>query len=341
MESVLRRGGQRWVPTGEGEDESATRETRGSRGEHIRRNPRAMAQRLRSLTASLDRPTPGSDSSDSTVAVGANRCRPNSAPGLGGECCGYRGSTISGIGASHSSFRGTLSDSLCAQHCVVAFEYRRDRRRMHAPLEVAISSLGSWPVLDMVRRHLRRKVVPLFAPEDRILTAINAAYQQRDGQATTAMSLLDSNGAADATTFTIQEDLLDAVNKPPVIRLVNSVLFEAIQGRASDVHVQPQENDVVVRQRIDGVLFDTLHIPKSHQEEVISRLKILGGMNIAEKRLPQDGRATVEFGDRLVDLRIATLPTSYGERVVIRFLDKNASSIRSTNWACPSRTAAT
>jgi type II secretory ATPase GspE/PulE/Tfp pilus assembly ATPase PilB-like protein len=66
------------------------------------------------------------------------------------------------------------------------------------------------------------------------------------------------------------------------------------------------------------VLFDALHIPKSHQEEVISRLKILGGMNIAEKRLPQDGRATVEFGDRLVDLRIATLPTSYGERVVIR-----------------------
>ncbi|MHB8974221.1 MAG: GspE/PulE family protein [Pirellulaceae bacterium] len=207
------------------------------------------------------------------------------------------------------------------QHCVVALSTDAGDAEQ---VEVAISSLGSWPVLDMVRRHLRRKISPLFAPEDRILTAINAAYQQRDGQATTAMSLLDTSGAADTTTLTIQEDLLDAVNKPPVIRLVNSVLFEAIQARASDVHIQPQEDDVVARQRIDGVLFDALHIPKGHQEEVISRLKILGGMNIAEKRLPQDGRATVEFGDRLVDLRIATLPTSFGERVVIRFLDKNA-----------------
>ncbi len=191
-------------------------------------------------------------------------------------------------------------------------------------LQVAISSLGSWPVLDIVRRRLGREITPLFAPEDRILTAINAAYQQRDGQADTAVNLLDASDPASVTKFTIQEDLLDAVNQPPVIRLVNSILFEAIQARASDIHIQPQEEDVVVRQRIDGVLFDALHVPKSHQEEVISRLKILGRMNIAEKRLPQDGRATVEFGDRWVDLRIATLPTSFGERVVIRFLDKNA-----------------
>lgn len=209
------------------------------------------------------------------------------------------------------------------QHAVVAFT-TGEADNQTDPLEVAISSIAAWPVLDIVRRHLRRRVMPLFAPEDRILTAINAAYQQRDGQAHTAMGLLDGHGTAESTTFTIQEDLLDAVNKPPVIRLVNSVLYEAIQARASDVHIQPQEREVVARQRIDGVLFDSLRIPKSHQEEVISRLKILGGMNIAEKRLPQDGRATVEFGDRLVDLRIATLPTSFGERVVIRFLDKNA-----------------
>lgn len=221
------------------------------------------------------------------------------------------------------SFVDRIPIRFARQHCIVAL--RTDALDdATAPLDVAISSLGSWPVLDVVRRHLRRHVVPLFAPEDRILTAINAAYQQRDGQATTAIHLLDSDGAAEAATSAVPEDLLDAVNKPPVIRLVNSVLFEAIQGRASDVHVQPQEDAVVVRQRIDGVLFDALQVPKVHQEEVISRLKILGGMNIAEKRLPQDGRATVEFGDRSVDLRIATLPTSYGERVVIRFLDKNA-----------------
>ncbi len=208
------------------------------------------------------------------------------------------------------------------QHGVVAF-CTQDADASNGPLTVAISSPDSWPALDMVRRHMRRDVRPLFVPEDCILTAINAAYQQRDGQANNAVSLLDADADTDVTTLAMQEDLLDGVDKPPMIRLVNSVLYEAIQARASDVHIQPQEDDVVVRQRIDGVLFDTLRIPKMHQEEVTSRLKILGRMNIAEKRLPQDGRATVEFGDRLVDLRIATLPTSYGERVVIRFLDKN------------------
>jgi type II secretory ATPase GspE/PulE/Tfp pilus assembly ATPase PilB-like protein len=142
-------------------------------------------------------------------------------------------------------------------------------------LEVALSSPVNWDVLDVVRRHIGRDITPVFAAEDRILTAINAAYQCRDGQANTAVSQLSPESSSSGT-MTIQEDLLDGINQPPVIRLVNSVLYEAIQARASDVHVQPQEEDVVVRQRIDGVLFDTLQIPKAHQEEVISRLKILG-----------------------------------------------------------------
>jgi general secretion pathway protein E len=120
------------------------------------------------------------------------------------------------------------------------------------------------------------------------------------------------------------EDLLDSSGQAPVIKLVNSILFDAIKARASDVHVQPQEDRLLVRQRIDGVLFDALTIPRDFQEEVVTRCKVLGRMNIAEKRLPQDGRASVRVGDRLIDLRIASLPTSFGERVVIRFLDKSA-----------------
>ena len=120
---------------------------------------------------------------------------------------------------------------------------------------------------------------------------------------------------------------------------MNSILFEAVKARASDVHVQPLEGSAVVRQRIDGMLFDTLQIPKNYQEEVISRLKVLGRMNIAEKRLPQDGRATVQFGDRLVDLRIASLPTSYGERVVVRFWTRAPGFIRSTSWVWRRRTS--
>jgi general secretion pathway protein E len=101
-------------------------------------------------------------------------------------------------------------------------------------------------------------------------------------------------------------------------------LFEAVQAGASDIHIQPFETRVAVRLRIDGVLFEAFDIPKDMQEEVISRVKILGKMNIAEKRLPQDGRASVQVADRLIDLRIASLPSSHGERVVVRLLDKSA-----------------
>src|SRR5437762_2643683 len=102
------------------------------------------------------------------------------------------------------------------------------------------------------------------------------------------------------------------------------MLFEAVKSNASDVHVQPYEDRLMVRTRIDGVLYDNFELRKSVQEEVISRVKVMGRMNIAEKRLAQDGRATVQIGDRVVDLRIASLPTSFGERVVIRLLDKSA-----------------
>jgi general secretion pathway protein E len=121
-----------------------------------------------------------------------------------------------------------------------------------------------------------------------------------------------------------REDLLDNASRAPVIKLVNLMLFEAAKSSASDVHIQPYEERLMVRTRVDGVLYDAFALPKHVQEEVVSRVKVMGRMNIAEKRLAQDGRATVQIGDRVVDLRIASLPTSYGERVVIRLLDKSA-----------------
>ena len=189
---------------------------------------------------------------------------------------------------------------------------------------VAIGSPQAWPQIDMVARFLKRSLQPVLAPEHRILSAINSAYQQRSGEAAELVAVFNDDTVEDLEDFAGHEDLLDLQGSPPIIRLVNSILFEAVKARASDVHVQPLEEAVVVRQRIDGVLFNALELPKNYQDEVISRLKILGRMNIAEKRLPQDGRATVQFGDRLVDLRIASLPTSFGERVVVRFLDRSA-----------------
>ena len=119
-------------------------------------------------------------------------------------------------------------------------------------------------------------------------------------------------------------DLLQDQSATPVIELVNRILFDAVQQQASDIHFQPVENAMVVRMRMDGVLFDTREIPKSLQEEVLTRIKVAGRMDIAEKRLPQDGRATVNVGQRVIDLRIASMPSSHGERIVVRLLDKSA-----------------
>ncbi len=120
------------------------------------------------------------------------------------------------------------------------------------------------------------------------------------------------------------DDLLETDSQGATVKLVNELLLEAIQVGASDVHLQPFEDHVIVRMRMDGVLEDIRKLPRSIQDEVISRLKVAGKMNIAERRLPQDGRATVRVGDRTIDLRLASMPTSYGERIVVRLLDKSA-----------------
>ncbi|MBI2901799.1 MAG: Flp pilus assembly complex ATPase component TadA, partial [Planctomycetes bacterium] len=122
----------------------------------------------------------------------------------------------------------------------------------------------------------------------------------------------------------VSEDILDVANKAPIIKLVNMVLFQALKMRASDVHLQPYEDRLQVRYRIDGILYDMEAVPKKVQEAVISRIKVMGKMDIAERRLPQDGRATIKLGDGEVDIRISSVPTNHGERIVMRLLDKSA-----------------
>jgi general secretion pathway protein E len=198
----------------------------------------------------------------------------------------------------------------------------------HGPLRVAMADVGHVEALHVVGRFLRRHVRPVLAPAADIAASINAAYQQRTGQAQSFIDKLESPARDDVLQAVRdlgnREDLLDVASRAPVIQLVNLMLFEAVQARASDVHIQPYEETLVIRMRIDGVLYDLFSLPKSLQEEIVSRVKIMGRMNIAEKRLAQDGRATVQVGDRVIDLRIASLPTSFGERVVVRLLDKSA-----------------
>ncbi len=121
---------------------------------------------------------------------------------------------------------------------------------------------------------------------------------------------------------TIRENLLDLANKAPVIRMVNQIIFQALQQTASDIHLQPQENEFRIRYRVDGVLHDVFKLPITMQPAIISRIKILSGLNIAERRLPQDGRTTVHLQDRPIDIRVSILPTYWGEAAVLRLLDQ-------------------
>ncbi len=192
-------------------------------------------------------------------------------------------------------------------------------------LPVAISDVSACEELEVIARFLGRPVKPVFATRPAILAAINVSYQQKSGEAQTFIEKLDRRDVlSEIQELHGREDLLDVATRAPVIKLVNLMLFEAVKLEASDIHLQPYDDKLVIRLRIDGVLFDAFDLPKALQEEVLSRVKVMGKMNIAEKRLAQDGRATVQVGDRIIDLRIASLPTSCGERIVVRLLDKSA-----------------
>lgn len=188
---------------------------------------------------------------------------------------------------------------------------------------------GGWARLDSIRRLLATPLHGVVVDESVLQPAIDDAYSktQSGSQKVLADMRQDQSAEAMLQQLAIQsdrEDLLEVEGRAPIIRLVNQILFEAVQAGASDVHIQPFEDRVVVRQRVDGVLFDVFEIPKQIQEAVLTRIKVMGKMNVAEKRLPQDGRAAVVLGKREVDLRIASLPTSHNERIVVRLLDKSA-----------------
>ncbi|MBX2852948.1 MAG: Flp pilus assembly complex ATPase component TadA, partial [Phycisphaeraceae bacterium] len=193
------------------------------------------------------------------------------------------------------------------------------------PMRVAMANPSDYQTQDVLQRWLAAPIDIVAVSPEKLSVAINQAYGQQSGVAHEFVDQLDRDAVIDEVRgLEGSEDLLNVSDRAPVIKLVNLVLFEAVQQEASDVHIQPYEDRLIVRMRIDGVLFDVFDLPAGVQEEVISRVKVMGKMNIAEKRLPQDGRATVQIGDRVIDLRVSTVPASHGERVVIRLLDKSA-----------------
>jgi general secretion pathway protein E len=219
-----------------------------------------------------------------------------------------------------SAFVKRFPISFARQHAILGLVEESDES-----IVVAIPGPEAWPAFDTVSRLSGRRPRPLFAAREEILRAVNLAYEQQSSQPDAVLDTLGTDDPlAKLKQLEIREDLLATDGQAPVIELVNLVLLDAVKGGASDVHFQPYRENLIVRYRIDGVLFDAHTVPKALQDEVISRVKVMGKMDIAEKRLPQDGRATVTVGERIIDLRIASLPSSYGERVVLRLLDKSS-----------------
>ncbi len=191
-------------------------------------------------------------------------------------------------------------------------------------LKVLLSHPLDTNGLDNVSKMTKMPVKAAICTKTNITSAIDNAYEQRSTVIEEVAEELDSQNLDElADEVSSSNDLLDVVNRPPVIRLVNDVLFRALQMRASDIHIHPFETKIQVRYRVDGILYDALSLNKNTLPLIVSRIKVMAGMDIAERRMPQDGRCTVRVGQREVDLRVSTVPTSYGERSVLRLLDKS------------------
>jgi general secretion pathway protein E len=191
-------------------------------------------------------------------------------------------------------------------------------------IEVAIADPANLWALDDLRLAYGLPIKPVIASAMQITDAINVVYNRSSDSDRTVMSDLQ-DGNLDTFSQELEEtqDLLESDDEAPIIRLVNSLLFRAVKQKASDIHIEPFEKDLVVRFRVDGVLYDIMHPPKKVQNSIISRIKIMADLNIAEKRLPQDGRIRIRIAGKDIDIRVSSLPTSFGESVVMRILDKS------------------
>ncbi len=174
--------------------------------------------------------------------------------------------------------------------------------------------------LDDLRVIFGKRIKPIMSTTNKIQDAINRVYEK----STANLSGMDE---IDEDEMDLEDPIIDLLeageDDAPVIKLVNSLLFRAVKEKASDIHMEPYEKDMVVRYRIDGILFDIFKPPKKLQNAITSRIKVMANLNIAEKRLPQDGRIPLKVGGKDIDIRLSSVPTTHGERIVMRLQDKS------------------
>ena len=213
--------------------------------------------------------------------------------------------------------------AIAKKYCVVPVKLVKDE------LFVAMSDPLDFVAQEEIKSASHKQVVPMIATRRATEQAIATLYGS-EGTARAIEEMKREAGSSSNDIVPVQmAQRVDAEAAAPTIRFVNSVIERAVTERASDIHLEPQDGEMVVRMRIDGILRKILTVPANLQSTVISRLKIMGGMNISEHKLPQDGRAMVRVRRHEIDLRISSMPTVYGEKVVLRLLDKSQQHITS------------
>jgi general secretion pathway protein E len=200
----------------------------------------------------------------------------------------------------------------------------------HAPdCIIAINNPASFqPLDDLIRILGLEDFKVVLSTKNAILSVINISYDLSQDSAEQLVQDMEENGATIISEIEDRADLLDDTSDAPIIKLVNHIISQSVKARSSDIHIEPYQDSFKVRYRVDGILYDLLTPPKWIQPALISRIKVMAKMNIAEKRLPQDGRLDVKIGNQEIDVRVSTIPTSFGERVVMRLLNKSGSFLR-------------
>ncbi|MBR6220742.1 MAG: Flp pilus assembly complex ATPase component TadA [Clostridia bacterium] len=220
--------------------------------------------------------------------------------------------------------------NIAKQYQVVPVKLARDE------LYIAMSDPLNFYAIEEVRKAARRKVVPMVAMSAAVERAIQVLYGN-EGAAKAIEEMkreaaVSGEGAvALDQSFAANQVGEDSANQAPAIRLVNAIIERAITERASDIHMEPRETEFSIRMRIDGLLRDILTVPRELQAAVTSRIKVMSGLDITERRVPQDGRFNVKVRDKDIDLRVSTLPTVYGEKIVARLLDKSGMRLSRDN----------
>ena len=212
--------------------------------------------------------------------------------------------------------------SIAKKYCVVPVKLVKDE------LYVAMSDPLNFVAQEEIKAASHKQVVPMIATRRATESAISTLYgNEGAARAIEEMKREAGDSQTDIIPAQMAQTADNAANEAPTIRFVNSVIERAIAERASDIHLEPQEGEMVVRMRIDGALRRVFTVPSNLQATVISRLKIMGGMNISERKIPQDGRAMYSAKGKDIDLRINSMPTVHGEKMVLRLLDKSAGSV--------------